>query len=40
VPDDDAVDVIFVLDRGLIVERGTHAELLAIAGLYADLYNQ
>jgi ATP-binding cassette subfamily B protein len=33
-----AADVILVLDRGQIVERGTHAELLARGGLYADLY--
>jgi ATP-binding cassette subfamily B protein len=31
-------DVIFVLDRGRIVERGGHAELLARGGLYASLY--
>ena len=31
-------DVIFVLDRGRLVERGTHAELLAEGGLYAGLY--
>ena len=31
-------DMIVVMDRGRIVERGTHAELLALEGLYADLY--
>ena len=33
-----AADQILVLDAGEIVERGTHAELLAREGLYADLY--
>jgi ATP-binding cassette subfamily B protein len=31
-------DQILVVDQGRIVERGTHAELLAAGGLYADLY--
>jgi ATP-binding cassette subfamily B protein len=33
-----AADVILVMDRGQIVERGTHRELLAKGGLYANLY--
>jgi ATP-binding cassette subfamily B protein len=33
-----SADVIFVVDRGQIVERGTHAQLLAQGGLYANLY--
>ena len=35
-----AADVIFVLDRGRIVERGTHAELVDAGGLYASLYEE
>lgn len=32
-------DVILVLDKGDIVEKGNHRELLAKKGIYADLYN-
>ena len=31
-------DQILVLERGRVVERGRHAELLAAGGLYAELY--
>jgi ATP-binding cassette, subfamily B, bacterial len=33
-----AADLILVMDRGQIVERGTHGELLSQNGLYAQLY--
>ncbi len=33
-----AADVILVVNKGEIVERGTHQELLALRGLYAQLY--
>jgi ATP-binding cassette subfamily B protein len=35
-----AADVIFVIDRGRLVEQGTHDELLQRGGLYAQLYEQ
>jgi len=35
-----SADVIFVLERGRLVESGTHADLLAAGGLYAQLYQQ
>lgn len=34
-----AADQILVLNRGKIVERGLHAELLELNGVYANLYN-
>jgi ABC-type multidrug transport system fused ATPase/permease subunit len=33
----ETADVIFVLDQGRIVERGTHQQLLGLGGLYAEL---
>jgi ATP-binding cassette subfamily B protein len=32
-------DLILVMDNGSIIETGTHNELLAMNGFYADLYN-
>ena len=31
-------DHVFVFDHGEIVERGAHAELVALGGVYAGLY--
>ena len=33
-------DQILVLDKGAIVERGTHDELVLLGGLYSDLYSR
>lgn len=35
-----SADVIFVVDRGRVVEQGTHYELLALGGLYTQLYDE
>lgn len=35
-----AADMILVVDKGQIVERGTHQELLKRGGLYTQLYNE
>jgi len=34
----EAADEILVFDRGRIVQRGPHAELIRRPGVYADLY--
>jgi ATP-binding cassette subfamily B protein len=34
----ETADTIFVFDRGRVVERGTHAELVERGGVYASLY--
>jgi len=35
-----AADIILVVDKGEIVERGTHHDLMELGGLYAKLYNE
>ncbi|MBF4575988.1 ABC transporter ATP-binding protein [Frondihabitans sp. VKM Ac-2883] len=35
-----SADVIFVVRAGRIVEQGTHDELVAVGGLYSELYEQ
>jgi ATP-binding cassette, subfamily B, bacterial len=35
-----AADVILVVDKGEIVERGTHEQLMELNGMYARLYNE
>ncbi len=35
-----AADVIFVIDHGQVVERGTHRELLELDGIYTRLYRE
>ena len=33
-------DQILVLEKGLIVERGKHEELITTNGLYSELFNR
>ncbi|MGN6425220.1 MAG: ABC transporter ATP-binding protein [Leifsonia sp.] len=35
-----AADVIFVIDHGQVVERGSHRELLELGGVYSRLYRE
>ena len=34
----EAADEVFVFDAGALVQRGTHAELVATPGVYASLH--
>jgi ATP-binding cassette subfamily B protein len=34
----EAADEVLVVDRGVVVQRGSHAELVAVPGVYADLH--
>jgi ATP-binding cassette, subfamily B, multidrug efflux pump len=34
------MDRLIVLDKGRIVEEGTHQQLVATGGIYADLWNR
>ncbi len=35
-----AADTIIVLDQGRLIDQGSHVELLARGGLYAELYHR
>ena len=35
-----SADIIFVVNEGKIVERGTHAKLMEAGGVYSDLYDK
>lgn len=34
-----SADEIMVIDKGQLIQRGTHGQLMRQEGLYADLYN-